>query len=61
MMEQRPNIVYHEITGPEQEAFIEAALPVYDKFLEIGGPQAEEILEVLLNDIENAKEALGIE
>lgn len=61
MMEQRPNIVYHEITGPEQEAFIEAALPVYDKFLEIGGPQAEEILEVLLNDIENAKAALGIE
>ncbi len=61
MMEQRPEITYHEITGPEQEAFVEAATPVYDKFLEVGGPQAEEILEVLLNDIENAKAELGIE
>ncbi|MEN1760572.1 TRAP transporter substrate-binding protein DctP [Anoxynatronum sibiricum] len=61
MMAERPEIVYHEIRGEEQEAFRELAMPVYDKFLEIGGPQAEEILEALLNDIENAKAALGID
>jgi len=61
MMAVRPEIVYHEIRGAEQEAFRELAMPVYDKFLEIGGPQAEEILEALLNDIENAKAALGID
>lgn len=61
MMAERPEIVYHEIRGAEQEAFRELAMPVYDKFLEIGGPQAEEILEALLNDIENAKAALGID
>ncbi len=61
MLDERPDIVYHEITGDELEEFKELAMPVYDEFLEIGGPQAEEILETLLNDIENAKEALGIE
>ncbi len=61
MLEARPEMEYHEVTGEELEEFKEAALPVYDKFLEIGGPQAEEILETLLNDIENAKEALGIQ
>ena len=61
MLDERPELVYHEITGDELEEFKELAMPVYDEFLEIGGPQAEEILETLLNDIENAKEALGIQ
>ncbi|WP_093312311.1 TRAP transporter substrate-binding protein DctP [Tindallia californiensis] len=61
MLEARPEMEYHQITGDDLDAFKEASRPVYDKFLEIGGPQAEEILETLLNDIENAKEALGIE
>ncbi|SFH68366.1 TRAP-type C4-dicarboxylate transport system, substrate-binding protein [Tindallia magadiensis] len=61
MLEARPEMEYHQVTGDDLEGFKEASLPVYDKFLEIGGPQAEEILETLLNDIENAKEALGIE
>jgi TRAP-type C4-dicarboxylate transport system substrate-binding protein len=61
MLAERPQIVYHEIRGEELEEFKTLAEPVYDKFLEIGGPQAQEILDALLNDIENAKAALGIE
>ncbi len=61
MLDERPEIEYHEITGEELEEFKEMSQPVYDQFLEIGGPQAEEVLETLLNDIENAKAALGID
>jgi TRAP-type C4-dicarboxylate transport system substrate-binding protein len=61
MLDERSDLVYHEITGDELEEFKELAMPVYDEFLNIGGPQAEEILDTLLADIENAKEALGIE
>lgn len=61
MMDAKPDLVYHEITGDELEEFKENAKPVYDEFLEIGGPQAQEILDTLLADIEDAKEALGIE
>ena len=61
MLDERPEIEYHEITGEELEEFKEMSQPVYDRFLEIGGPQAEEVLETLLNDIENAKAALGID
>lgn len=61
MLDERPEIEYHEITGDELEEFKEMSQPVYDRFLEIGGPQAEEVLETLLNDIENAKAALGID
>jgi|GEM_PF-145914 len=61
MLDERDDLVYHEITGDELEEFKDRAMPVYDEFLEIGGPQAQEILDTLLADIEDAKEALGIE
>ena len=60
MLADRPNIEVIEITGEDLEPFKEQAMTVYPTFVEIGGPQAAEILEALQADIENAKAALGI-
>jgi TRAP-type C4-dicarboxylate transport system substrate-binding protein len=61
MLAERPEITYHEVKGAELEEFKEAGRTVYEDFAEIGGPQGQEILDVLLADIENAKAELGIE
>ncbi|MDW7650992.1 MAG: TRAP transporter substrate-binding protein DctP [Bacillota bacterium] len=61
MQEERPEIEVIELSKEEVAEFKETAKTIYPKFVEIGGPQAEEILEALQNDIEQAKAALGIE
>ena len=60
MTTQRPNITVKELNAEEIKPFKEKAETVYPKFLELGGPGAAKILEVLLSDIEKAKAALGV-
>jgi TRAP-type transport system periplasmic protein len=60
MTTQRPNITVKELTAEEIKPFKEKAETVYPKFLELGGPDANKILDVLLKDIEKAKAALGV-
>lgn len=60
MLKERPNITVTELSAEEIKPFKEQAEKVYPKFVEIGGPGAKEILEVLLKDIVDAKKALGI-
>jgi TRAP-type C4-dicarboxylate transport system substrate-binding protein len=61
MLAERPGITYHEVKGAELEEFKKAGRKVHENFANIGGPQGQEILDTLLNDIENAKAELGID
>jgi len=60
MLENRPNIDVNEITGDDLEPFRERAAQAHERFFEIGGPNAEAIYNALVNDIEQAKAALGL-
>jgi TRAP-type C4-dicarboxylate transport system substrate-binding protein len=60
MLAQRPEITVTELTDEQLLPFKAKAEGVYDHFLEIGGDNAEEILDTLLSDIEKAKAALGM-
>ncbi|GAB6088925.1 TRAP transporter substrate-binding protein DctP [Spirochaeta dissipatitropha] len=60
--EDRPDIVWTEWTDEEIEEARELAMTVWtDAYPEIAGENSEEGLELLLQDIENAKIALGIQ
>lgn len=61
MLESRPELEFHEIDEEEMAAFREKAESVYSRFLDRGGEGAEEILEVLQQDIANAMQELGID
>ncbi len=61
MLEDRPEIEVFELDRDGIAEFKAEGEKVYPTFLEIGGPQAEEILEALQKDIEDAKAALGIQ
>lgn len=61
MLASRPNIVVNELTEEQIAPFKAQAETVYPKFIEMGGPNAQKILDTLLNDIEKAKTALGIQ
>lgn len=60
MLDQRPNITVTELTEEQIAPFKAQAETIYPMFLEIGGDNADRILDALLNDIENAKAALGM-
>ncbi|WP_338833115.1 Ectoine/5-hydroxyectoine-binding periplasmic protein UehA [Moorella humiferrea] len=60
MLKEKPHIKVIEISDEEIGKFREKAETVYPKFLEVGGQGAQEVLNVLQKDIENAKKALGI-
>ena len=56
----RPEVKFTVLDDETIAEFKERAKTVYPKFVDIGGEGSEMILEALLNDIENAKKALGI-
>ena len=60
MLEDKPELEVIKLDDAEVAKFKEKAETVYPKFLELGGDGAEEILNVLQKDIEDAKAALGI-
>lgn len=61
MLEAKPELEFNVLDDAAIAEFKELAETVYPKFKKIGGEGSEEILEALLTDIENAKEALNIQ
>ncbi|QJT09969.1 TRAP transporter substrate-binding protein DctP [Oceanidesulfovibrio marinus] len=58
--EARPEVQFTTLEGEALAEFKAAAQTVYPKFVEIGGDGAQEVLDALLADVENAKAALGM-
>lgn len=56
ILKAKPDMVYYELTPEQKEAFKEKAMAVRDKYVEIGGPQAKEILDALVKDIQKAQQ-----
>ena len=54
MLKEKPSLKLIELTEQEIAAFKELSLPVRDIFVQIGGENAREILDLLLQDIEKA-------
>jgi tripartite ATP-independent transporter DctP family solute receptor len=61
MKKAKPNLKFTVLNDEAIEAFKARAETVYPKFTNIGGEGADEVLETLLTDIQNAKAAVGIE
>jgi tripartite ATP-independent transporter DctP family solute receptor len=57
---EKPSIEFTVLSDEKIAAFKEKAKTVYPKFSKIGGEGAQEVLDTLLVDVENAKKALGI-
>lgn len=60
IMEARPEIEFAELDDAKVAEFRKKAQAVYPEYVKIGGDGAQEMLDTLLKDIENAKNALGI-
>lgn len=60
MQKARPELEFKIIEGEALEPFKAQAKTVYPQFVNIGGSGAQEVLDTVLQDIENAKKALGI-
>ncbi len=60
MKQEKPSLTFHTIDDATVAEFEAQAETVYPKYVEIGGEGAQEMLDTLLQDIENAKQALGI-
>lgn len=58
--EAKPEITFTVLDDAAIAEFKKLAETVYPKFVEIGGEGSQEILDVLLKDIEDAKKALNI-
>lgn len=54
MLKEKPSLKLIELTEQEIAAFKELSMPVRDIFVQIGGENAREILDLLLQDIERA-------
>jgi TRAP-type C4-dicarboxylate transport system substrate-binding protein len=52
IMKTKPSMQYIELTEAEREAFREKAKPLREKYLEMGGDGAHEVLEAVLKDKE---------
>ena len=61
MKEDKPELEFNYLDDEAISAFQKQAKTVYPKFTKIGGEGSDQILEALLQDIEQAKEALNIE
>jgi TRAP-type C4-dicarboxylate transport system substrate-binding protein len=55
IMEAKPSMVYIELTDEEISVFKEKAQPLRQKYLEMGGEGAREVLDAVIQDIEWAK------
>ena len=60
MREERPQIQVAEIDADAAQVWHERSLAVRDVFLKEGGPGAQRVLDALLADIRNARQALGM-
>lgn len=60
MKKEKPSLKFHTLDDAAVTKFKAQAETVYPKYVEIGGDGAQEMLDTLLKDIENAKKALGI-
>jgi tripartite ATP-independent transporter DctP family solute receptor len=60
MKAAKPSLEFHELDDETIATFKAEAEKVYPMYKEIGGENAEQILEALLTDIANAKKALNI-
>ena len=61
MLADRPEIEVYRFTPEDVKPFKEQAQKVYSTYLDIGGEGAQDVLDTLLADIENAKKAVGVE
>jgi TRAP-type C4-dicarboxylate transport system substrate-binding protein len=59
--EERPEVEFTYMTEEQIAPFRTAAKTVYPKFVELGGEDAQLVLETLLQDIAEAKEAVGVQ
>lgn len=59
ILKAKPSMVHYELTPEEQAAFKEKSMVVRDKYVEIGGPQAKQILDSLVKDIAKAQKEIG--
>ena len=60
MRAERPQIQVTELEAEAAKAWHERSLAVRDVFLKEGGPGAQRVLDALLADIRNARQALGM-
>jgi tripartite ATP-independent transporter DctP family solute receptor len=60
MLKDRPEIEVYRFTAEDIKPFKEQAKKVYSTYLNFGGEGAQEVLDTLLADIENAKKAVGV-
>ncbi len=60
IMADKPSIEFHEFDDETIAEFKAAAETVYPKYVEMGGSDAQLVLDTLLKDIADAKAALGI-
>ncbi|GAB6063422.1 TRAP transporter substrate-binding protein [Deferrisoma palaeochoriense] len=58
---ERPAVKFVELSDEQIQPFKEAAKTVYAKYVEMGGEDAQKVLDALLQDFEDAKKALGIQ
>lgn len=61
MKKDKPDLKFYELDDATIAEFKAQAETVYPQFTEIGGEGADEVLDALLKDIENAKKALNIQ
>jgi tripartite ATP-independent transporter DctP family solute receptor len=54
MLKDKPSLVHYELTDQEKAAFKEKAEPVQQVYLKIGGEGAQEVLDAVKTDIQNA-------
>ncbi|TVR68492.1 MAG: C4-dicarboxylate ABC transporter substrate-binding protein [Spirochaetaceae bacterium] len=60
ILERRPRIEVNVLDDDDLVPFQERALEAHERFKRTGGPLAEEVYNALVNDIDRAKAALGI-
>jgi len=60
-LEDRPEIEFYEFTDAQKKEAKRLAMRVYDMYRKTGGEDAALILQTLIEDIEKAKNKLGIE
>jgi TRAP-type transport system periplasmic protein len=57
---EKPGIEFYEFTDAQIDEMKKISKANYKNFVEIGGPEAQAALDTLLQDLEDAKKALGI-
>ncbi len=57
---EKPSIEFYEFNDAQIAEMSKISKANYKNFVEIGGPDAQQALDTLLEDLENAKQALGI-